>query len=551
MAATSATPEFLCVLESVCVDFGSPWPLKPLQEKTIKFLVEQRNDVFACLPTGYGKTEIYTLVPLVLERILDRHCIMLVVSPLLSLMQDQVERLQRRGISAAYIGETQKDPEIKKGVAEGKYSLVFASPEALLNSKTWRGMLTSPTYRENLVGVAIDEAHCVTTWGEDFRKEYKRLAELRSLVADVPFLALTATATEEIRTDILSSLCMEPDTYTVSVPSNSPNIMYHSVASSYDMKKEFNWLITELKEKGQSCRKYIIYCRNIKACSQMYKLFIKILGDDGYNLDLEQTRSYKNRYVAMFHRSTAETNKNFVLDQFTKTDSVVRITIAYVAFGMGIDVPDVFAVVHWGAPRNVEGFYQESGRGGRDGRPAHSVILHQSRALAKGSCKPSMATYCKLDNDSCRRRYLLDYFRLKSCSTATEDQSLGLTCCDLCGDSSSLPWNQHLSPTAELSDEELLKLCAIRHPSTEQLNMLRESLKDFRRDFMEEMQPTIRNFNVFSGFSLDAIDNIVDSCATLFTKEDIMTDIGLWNKEVIDMVFAILNETFQDIQDST
>lgn len=159
-----ATQEFERVLQSVSEEYGSPWPLKPLQGEIIQVFVQKRKDVFACLPTGYGKTEIYTLVPLVLEKILGKHCIMLVVSPLLSLMQDQVDRLQRRGIKAAYIGETQQDPEIKRGVSEGKYSLVFASPEALLNSKTWRSMLSSPVYREKLVGLVVDEAHCVTSW---------------------------------------------------------------------------------------------------------------------------------------------------------------------------------------------------------------------------------------------------------------------------------------------------------------------------------------------------------------------------------------------------
>ncbi|XP_035691319.1 ATP-dependent DNA helicase Q-like SIM [Branchiostoma floridae] len=533
MATANPTPEFQRILQTVSASGRD--------DKT--YLVEQRNDVFACLPTGYGKTEIYTLVPLVMERMRGKQCIMLVVSPLLSLMQDQVERLQRRGISAAYIGETQKDPEIKRGVVEGKYSLVFASPEALLNSKTWRGMLTSSTYREKLVAMTVDEAHCVTTWGKEFRKDYKRLAELRSLVADVPVLALTATATEDIRKDILSSLCMEPDTYTVSKPSNRPNIMYHAIAATYDMKKEFHWLLSELKDKGQSCSKVIIYCRNIKACSQMYKVFMNSLGDDGYNLEQDQTKSYKNRYVAMFHRSTANTNKNFVLEQFTKTDSIVRITIATIAFGMGINVPDVYAVVHWGAPRNVEGFYQESGRAGRDGQPAHSLILHHSRTLAKGSCSPSMASYCKLGNDSCRRKYLLDYFALKS--TIREELSVEHTCCDSCGDSSTLPWHTNLA-SSEVSDEELLRIAAIRQPTSDQLNLLRESLKDFRRDYMEEMGPTMYSFNVVTGFSLATIDCIVECCATLLTKDDIMTDIGLWDEEVVDMVFNILDETFQD-----
>ncbi|XP_078682176.1 ATP-dependent DNA helicase RecQ-like [Branchiostoma floridae x Branchiostoma belcheri] len=364
MAASSTVEgEFRPLLESVCKDFGRPWPLKPLQEKAVTY--------FACLPTahGYGKTELYTLVPLVMERLLGKHCVMLVVSPLLSLMQDQVQRLQQGGIKAAYVGETQEDADIKRGVIEGKYSLVFVSPEAILNSKSWRGMLKT------------------------------RLTANILLV--LPSTRLT-----------------------------------------------------------------------------LYDIFMTSLGDDAYNSVCNMmTKSYKNRRVAMFHRSSAETNKNFLLDDFRNTDSMVRVTIATVAFGMGIDVPDVFAVIHWGAPRHVEGFYQESGRGGRDGRPSHSLILHQSRTLAKGSCSQSMSGYCKLASGSCRRKYLLDYFKLKSSDThSSVDVSDKDTCCDLCvecGD--SFPWNKHegLSSVPELSDEELLKVSGYRQPTEEQLHMLK------------------------------------------------------------------------------
>ncbi|XP_019642067.1 PREDICTED: ATP-dependent DNA helicase Q-like SIM [Branchiostoma belcheri] len=533
MAASSTVEgEFRPLLESVCKDFGRPWPLKPLQEKAVTYFVQRRKDIFACLPTGYGKTELYTLVPLVMERLLGKHCVMLVVSPLLSLMQDQVQRLQQGGIKAAYVGETQEDADIKRGVIEGKYSLVFVSPEAILNSKSWRGMLTNKTYREHLVGVAVDEAHCITSWGGEFRKDYKRLAELRSLLGDVPFMTLTATATEEIRKDILSSLCMDLDTFTVSVPSNRPNIMYHAVPSSHDSRKEFGWLVEELKSKGQSCRKYIIYCRSIKSCSQLYDMFMTSLGDDAYNLVCNMmTKSYRNRRVAI------------------NTDSMVRVTIATVAFGMGIDVPDVLAVIHWGAPRHVEGFYQESGRGGRDGRPSHSLILHQSRTLAKGSCSQSMSGYCKLASGSCRRKYLLDYFKLKSSDThSSVEVSDKDTCCDLCvecGD--SFPWNKHegLSSVPELSDEELLKVSSYRQPTEEQLHMLKESLIDYRNDLLDEMKPSLYNFDITIGLSLSTIDNIVDSCATLVARDDIITNIGLWDEEVVDMVFTILEESFQ------
>ncbi|KAI8515749.1 hypothetical protein Bbelb_065620 [Branchiostoma belcheri] len=363
MAASSTVEgEFRPLIESVCKDFGRPWPLKPLQEKAVTYFVQRRKDIFACLPTGYGKTELYTLVPLVMERLLGKHCVMLVVSPLLSLMQDQVQRLQQGGIKAAYVGETQEDADIKRGVIEGKYSLVFVSPEAILNSKSWRGMLTNKTYREHLVGVAVDEAHCITSWGGEFRKDYKRLAELRSLLGDVPFMTLTATATEEIRKDILSSLCMDLDTFTVSVPSNRPNIMYHAVPSSHDSRKEFGWLVEELKK---------------------------------------------------------------------------------------------------------------------------------------------------------------------------------------CGD--SFPWNKHegLSSVPELSDEELLKVSSYRQPTEEQLHMLKESLIDYRNDLLDEMKPSLYNFDITIGLSLSTIDNIVDSCATLVARDDIITNIGLWDEEVVDMVFTILEESFQ------
>ncbi len=183
--------------------------------------------------------------------------------------------------------------------------------------------------------------------------EYSRLKEIRSLYTAACVLALTASGPPLIRETICSSLAMK-DTRLVVDSSNRPNIFYMCHKAPSSVENTFAWLTEELLTHRQTTRKYIIYCRSIVACSVVYKYFVDQLGDNAYI----GIPSFRNRLFALFHHSTNKRIKQYLMNTFNKPDSPVRVVIATIAFGMGIDVPDVFMVIHWGASRSLWACWQ-------------------------------------------------------------------------------------------------------------------------------------------------------------------------------------------------
>ncbi|XP_070573517.1 uncharacterized protein [Ptychodera flava] len=318
----------------------------------IMLKIEQRDalesfcggrDVFAILPTGYGKSMIYTLAPKVMDTLKDcSGSIVLVISPLIALMKIKCRS------AAKWNGVRTKEQ-----IVRGKFQVVFSSPEAIM-TREWRRLLSSDVYQENLVGIAIDEAHCVYQWGHDFRREYARLKELRSIASKVPILALTATAPPKFRSVIINHLGMT-DIQVIEAVLNRPNIFY-AVKESNDITQSFRWLIDDIREQSEKTQKSIVYCRSIKSCGTLYRHFLNELG----------SRAYINNEKCHYR--------------------VVRVVFAAVAFGMGVDVADVSLVIHWGAARSFDGFCQESGRAGRKASiQAYSIIYFHGNNISTKS----------------------------------------------------------------------------------------------------------------------------------------------------------------------
>uniref|UniRef100_A0ABM0GKJ3 DNA 3'-5' helicase n=1 Tax=Saccoglossus kowalevskii TaxID=10224 RepID=A0ABM0GKJ3_SACKO len=228
--------------------------LKSEQKRGIASLY-RGEDALIILPTGFGKSLIYSLAPKAFNICSENSgSIILVISPLISLMVDQVKRCLKYGISAALIGSAQHDHHVARQVRDGECQVVFASPEAIL-SRSWRKVLISDVYQRNLIGIAIDEAHCVDLWGNDFRRDFMNLKELRSLVPPyVPMTALTATATSRCRQAIINSLGLSPTLEIIEATPNRPNIFYSTIQSD-DVMQSLRWLVEELQEKGRDCRK--------------------------------------------------------------------------------------------------------------------------------------------------------------------------------------------------------------------------------------------------------------------------------------------------------
>lgn len=363
---------------------------RPLQEEIIRDALSGR-DVFALLPTGGGKSLCFQLPALV------RPGLTVVISPLISLMKDQVDALTASGVAATFLNSSLKADESRarlRGLHAGEYRLLYVAPERMMLS----GFLADlKRWSVNLI--AIDEAHCISEWGHDFRPEYRQLAELRQHFPDVSMMALTATATERVRGDIVKQLRLrEPSRYVASF--DRPNLMYRVLAKSQSYQQVLDFVSARPNESG------IVYCQSRKSAESVAE---RLRGDGvsarPYHAGLEAKERVTNQ--ELFRRDE------------------VRVICATIAFGMGIDKPNVRFVVHYDLPKNIEGYYQETGRAGRDGLPSECLLLFSagdavkySRFIDEGSDekqrKIARAQLQEMvhfaEGGECRRVALLRYF---------------------------------------------------------------------------------------------------------------------------------------------
>ena len=362
---------------------------RPLQAEIIGAAMAGR-DVFALLPTGGGKSLCFQLPALL------REGLTLVVSPLIALMKDQVDSLTASGISATFLNSAIDSAEARSrlyGLHNGEFRLLYAAPERLMvpgfvdRLKAW-----------NVTMIAIDEAHCVSEWGHDFRPEYRQIASLRHEFPGVPFMALTATATGRVREDITHLLLHDPECFVASF--NRPNLTYRVLTKD----KPFEQTLAIVRDRGSESG--IIYCQSRKTTEAV----------------AERLCANGVRAVAYHAGLDAETRARHQ-ELFLRDE--VRVVCATIAFGMGINKPNVRFVVHHDLPKNIEGYYQETGRAGRDSLPGDCILLFsaadvvkqtgfidekqdpQERTIAREQLN-QMVHYA--ESATCRRASLLDYF---------------------------------------------------------------------------------------------------------------------------------------------
>ncbi len=383
---------------------------RPLQEEIISNVLDG-NDSLVIMPTGGGKSLCYQLPALRLDGIT------LVVSPLIALMKDQVDGLKANGIKAEFINSTLPYGDmvrIRGEALRGEIKILYVSPERLALDG-FRSFLNN--LKVSLV--AVDEAHCISEWGHDFRPDYRGLGALRRSMPDVPFIALTATATYRVRDDIVTQLGLkDPKRFVASF--NRANLSYE-----VRPKRDSFGQLAELLEsrKNQSA---IIYCFSRKETEE--------LSVDLQGLGLK-ARPY---HAGMDGDARRRTQEDFIAGEFP-------IVVATIAFGMGIDKPDVRLVVHNSIPKSLEGYYQETGRAGRDGLSSDCVLFYSYSDKSKqeffinrieddierqnASDKlEQVIDYCQLQ--TCRRRYLLEYFGDETVSNgASPNDCQG---CDVC-----------------------------------------------------------------------------------------------------------------------
>lgn len=321
---------------------------RPLQREIIEAALAGR-DVFALLPTGGGKSLCFQLPALL------REGLTVVVSPLIALMKDQVDQLESAGIRATYLNSTLGEGESRRrlrGLHDGEYRLLYAAPERLLLD-SWRENLQA----WNVSALAVDEAHCISEWGHDFRPEYRQIAGLREWLPDVPVMALTATATERVREDIVDRLQLrDPARFVASFYRS--NLHYRVEAKAKPVHQIARFLKDHPQDSG------IVYCFS-RAASQRLADSLTSIG--------HPARPY---HAGLSSAERAENQDLFLRDE-------IRIICATIAFGMGINKPNVRWVIHHDLPKNLEGYYQETGRAGRDGLPAQCLLLYSPGDVAK------------------------------------------------------------------------------------------------------------------------------------------------------------------------
>ena len=363
---------------------------RPLQEEIIRDALAGR-DVFAVLPTGGGKSLCFQLPALA------RPGLTVVVSPLIALMKDQVDALQAAGVPATFLNSSlaagQSSPRLR-GLHNGEFRLLYVAPERLMLS----GFLDDlKRWKVNLF--AIDEAHCISEWGHDFRPEYRQLSTLRGLFPNVAMMALTATATERVRGDIVQQLHLrEPGCYVASF--NRPNLTYRVFGKTGAYRQVLDFVRARPRESG------IIYCQARKTTEEIARK----LNADGVK-------------AAPYHAGLTAGERTRNQEAFLRDE--VRVVCATIAFGMGINKPNVRFVIHYDLPKNVEGYYQETGRAGRDGLPGECLLLFspgdrikqsrfidekpdpREREIARAQLE-QMIHYAECA--TCRREYLLGYF---------------------------------------------------------------------------------------------------------------------------------------------
>jgi ATP-dependent DNA helicase RecQ len=396
----SAAPELRLLLKQY---FGFT-SFRPLQEEIIRDSLAGK-DVFALLPTGGGKSLCFQLPALA------RDGLTVVVSPLIALMKDQVDALQAAGVPATFLNSSLAADESRKrlrGLHNGEYRLLYAAPERLMLS----GFLED-LQRWNVKLIAVDEAHCISEWGHDFRPEYRQIADLRKLFPQVPFMALTATATGRVREDIVTHLNLrEPSCYVASF--NRPNLTYRVIPKNKPYDQLLAFLRDRPKEGG------IVYCQSRKSAERV----AANLTEDGVKA--------KPYHAGLTPKERSEHQELFLRDD-------IRVVCATIAFGMGINKPNVRFVVHYDLPKNIEGYYQETGRAGRDGLPAECVLLFspgdvvkqtqfidekpdpQEQKIARGQLQ-QMVHYAECAG--CRRAELLAYFGEKFCSSRRQEAQI-------------------------------------------------------------------------------------------------------------------------------
>lgn len=412
------------------------WKITELKDKQIEVINELLlgNDVIGLLPTGYGKSMCYLIPPLVTRKVI------FIISPLISLMDDQKDKLVKMNIPCGALHGNNKNKENEVfDIIDGKIKIVYMSPEYLIKSDGLE--LAEQLIMENKLGfLAIDESHCISVWGQDFRPEYTKIKLFREMFPQIPILAVTATATENVCGDICKNLCLKNPTL-VRASFDRPNLYLKICEVPHEHYVDKN------KIKSRSIPKEQLVWSYIKKYPKEKIIIYTNSRKDAEDLS-EQLNKTKKNISQAYHAGLSKGIREQIQSNFT--DGIVNIIVSTIAFGMGID-QIVKCVIIFGCPSSIEEYYQQIGRGGRDGEPCETVLYfdYSNLIIAKHMLRDLQKRYpilykSKMDNlnkvsnlvylQTCRRKFILEYFNEScdffacgNCDNCCEDELVDMT----------------------------------------------------------------------------------------------------------------------------
>lgn len=427
------------------------WNIDKLKDKQYEVInnLLLKKDVIGLLPTGYGKSMCYLLPPLVSKKV------MFIISPLISLMEDQKEKLDTMEIpcAALHCNNKNKQEEIFH-IIDGNIKIVYMSPEFLIKGE---GLdLVNILIEKNLLGyLAVDEAHCISSWGHDFRPEYSQIKLFRDKYPEIPILAITATATMEVCNDIISVLKLR-NPVTVRASFDRPNLFLKICQIPTVIKTVMKG--NKLKQVECSMDKELLIKEYIDKYKNEKIIIYTNSRDNTVELSLAINKIYPDISQA-YHAGLNKKKREEIQNNFI--DGTIKIIICTIAFGMGID-QIVRCVIIFGCPSSVEEYFQQIGRGGRDGKDCETVLYfdYKNLAISKWMLKDIKLKYpniynCKLNNlnkisklvylDTCRRRFILEHF----------NERCNFTNCNKCDNCCNQEWTDITQDIQNLTEKEL------------------------------------------------------------------------------------------------